>query len=226
MALITCKKCNHIYSSTAVSCPYCDTENTSHASIQLNDNRKDVRSAVIGFCLLGLLLFILFFGNSNEDNPGGTNPAQESANDANTSAVTDAKSSCSSADCPVGTAAVTRSTAQEPFYTCKSGELAEYTNYVLNLPDAQTQPEVFSRKLSDTTGVPQVEASDKSILEKYRANAGVSTFEEALSKCYKGIANMNVLVLDDPKDGSSIYVASEENQEEKFWLPKARLEPR
>ena len=96
----------------------------------------------------------------------------------------------------------------------------------MNITDAQTQPEEFTRKLSDASAVPQIETGDKSTLDRYRANAGVSTFEEALSKCYKGIANMNVVVQDDPKSGSSIYVASEENQEEKFWLPKARLEPR
>ena len=60
-------------------------------------------------------------------------------------------------------------------------------------------------------------------MEKYRAKAGAASFEDAISKCYRGLGNMNVVVLYSPSDSGSIYVAAADDQENKFWMPKARL---
>jgi hypothetical protein len=83
---------------------------------------------------------------------------------------------------------------------------------------AGNQPEI-----SRQTGEPVMQGDEKLLLDKYRAKAGVATFEEALAKCYRGEGNLKVLVLNNPKDSDSIYVSTEANQDNKFWLPKARL---
>ena len=131
--------------------------------------------------------------------------------------------SCTASNCLTGTRAMTSSSQQEPYYTCKSRELSDYANYVMELMLAQVNFAGASPKITSKTGEPDVTKSQQLILDDYRAKAGVSTFEGALSKCYRGIGNMRVTVLDNPKDSNSIYVRSESNPNEKFWLPRAKL---
>ena len=141
----------------------------------------------------------------------------------NTVAVAETPQNCLAAACPAGTKAVTDTAQQKPYYTCKSSEFSDYANYVLNVMVAKAQLVGTPPQVSPKTGEPVVEGKEKSNIEKYRANAGITTFEEAIAKCYKGIGRQNVIVLYYPADSDSIYVAAEDNQEDKFWLPKARL---
>ena len=113
---------------------------------------------------------------------------------------------------------------QEPFYSCKSNELSEYANYVLSVMLKQVEFAGVPPEVSRKTGEPAVQGNDKILLDKYRAQAGVSSFEEAISKCYRGKEDVNVVVLYNPKDSNSIYVAAEEDPKNRFWLPKARLD--
>jgi hypothetical protein len=220
MALITCKKCKKIVDSSAESCPYCGEANPGGAQSDLSPRQEIIRFAGIGFFVLAVLLILLFLSSSKNDVSNGAG-----STDTNTSAgsVSPGESSCLSSDCPAGTKAVTYSTQQEPFYLCKSSELSEYANYVLSVMIKQARYAEIAPEISGKTGEPAVQGDDKLLLDKYRAKAGVSSFEQALSKCYRGRRNLKVVVLYSPTDSSSIYVAAEEDQENKLWLPKARL---
>ncbi len=206
MALTVCKKCNKILSAGVKSCPYCGA--VISQDIQFNLSAKDIRNTVVGLLLLCLLVFFLVM------NIFGKNTAKVDAPPLQT---------CQAAECPGGTPAVTLSARQESYYTCKSGELSDYANYVLSLMRAQAGFTGISPKLSSQTGEPEVQGSELLRLDQYRKNAGVTSFDEALSKCYRGKGRLKVIVLFNPKQGDSIYVREEENQGNKFWLPKAKL---
>lgn len=210
MPLTTCKKCAKICSSSDAICPYCGAA-ISQRSTDVSDDEKqgNFRIAVFGFFIGFFLLFALFFMLLQ-------NNFKKNAVDAGS------QQSCQSAACPAGTKAVTNSA--QPYYTCKSSEFSNYANYVLNVMLAQAQIAGVTPEISGKTGEPVVQGKEKSILDTYRANAGVATFEEAIAKCYKGIGRQNVTVLYDPADNDSLYVAAEDNQENKFWMPKARLQ--
>lgn len=212
MALITCKKCKKIVASTAKSCPYCGEANPGEASDYSSLKQVNPRNAVIVFLIFFLLIILLFQWTSK--------PA---VSDAHGDSASPIKSSCLSSECPAGTKAVTYTTQQEPFYQCKSSELSEYANFVLGVMLKQVRYADIAPEISGKTGEPAVQGDDKLLLDKYRAKAGVSSFEEALSKCYRGIGNLKVAVLYSPTDSNSIYVAAEDDQENKFWLPKSRL---
>jgi hypothetical protein len=212
MPLITCKKCKKIVTAGAESCPYCGEANPGDTRIDLSSKQVNLRNAGIGFFILTLLIILLFQWSSKND-----------VSDAHGDSVSPIKSSCLSSECPAGTQAVTYTTQQEPFYVCKSSELSEYANYVLSLMIKLDRYGEIAPEISGKTGEPVAHGDDKLLLDKYRAKAGVSSFEEAISKCYRGGGNLKVVVLYSLKDSNSIYVAPEEDRENKFWLPKARL---
>jgi hypothetical protein len=211
MPLTTCKKCAKICSSSDATCPYCGAALSQHSLVVSDDEKQgNFRIAVFGFFIGFFLLFALVFmllQNNLKRNSVDAGSTQ----------------SCQSVVCPAGTKAVTDTALQKPYYTCKSQEFSDYANYVLNVMLAQTQFAGVTPEISGKTGEPVVQGKEKSILDTYRANAGVSTFEEAIAKCYKGIGRQTVIVLYNPAQGDSLYVAAEENQADKFWLPKARL---
>ena len=212
MALIICKKCKKIVASTAESCPYCGEANPGEAANGSGSIQVNLRNAVIAFLIIVLLVILLFQWSSK--------PA---ASDTHGDSAASIKSSCLSKECPAGTKAVTYTTQQEPFYQCKSGELSEYANFVLGVMIKQVRYADIAPVISGKTGEPAVQGDDKLLLDKYRAKAGVASFEEALSKCYRGVGNLKVAVLYSPAASNSIYVAAEDDRENKFWLPKARL---
>lgn len=205
MPLTVCKKCEKIFSSENQICPYCGAAAARH--VPSIEKQTDIRNAAIGFALLMLLAFMLILGNARKD-------------DAHVVLL----KSCLISACPAGTKGVTSSSQQEPYYTCKSGELSDYANYVLGVMLAQADLAGVSPKITSKTGEPDVPQNQQPILDGYRTRAGVSSFEEALSKCYRGRGHLKVTVLDSTTGGNSIYVRSEENQKDKFWLPKAKLD--
>ena len=81
-----------------------------------------MRNAVIVFCVLFLLIVFLFQWVSKKD-----------VSRANGESGAPGSSSCLTSGCTTGTKAVTHTTQQEPFYLCKSNELSEYANFVLDL---------------------------------------------------------------------------------------------
>lgn len=206
MTLTTCKKCAKIFTSGAASCPYCGAV-ISQCTADPGEIQGDFRTAVIGFFLGFFLLFTLIFTLMPK-------PAKNTA--------ADPSRNCLSAVCPAETKAVTDT--NQPYYNCKSGELSDYANYVLSVLIAQEQSAGIAPEITAKTGEPVVQGKEKTLLDKYRANAGVSSFEDAIAKCYRGVGNLRVVVLYNPVESSnSIYVSSEENPQDKFWLPKDRL---
>ena len=62
------------------------------------------------------------------------------------------------------------------------------------------------------------------MLDSLRKRAGVATFDQAVSICTKGTGRIQVVVLNNPKDSNTIYVAT--NNKKTFWLPKTSLDKR
>lgn len=216
MALISCKKCNHIYDSQARSCPYCGAaaRNTEkEVSIDKYRRIRNISIVVFSLALLAIMLFI---------NAGKNETGKQELKNANVD--TPLKPSCMIADCPSGTKAVTRATQQDPFYTCKTNDLSEYANLVLSIMVAHSQSPGLVPKISRATGEPIVAENEQSLMDRYRGKANVTSFEQAIAKCYKGRANLNVVVIYAPPDSGSLLAAPEDNPEDKFWLPKARLD--
>ncbi len=215
MALTTCKRCNKIFYSDAESCPYFGEANPGNAPIDLGAKLGNIRNIAIGLLVLALLAVVLVQCSIKNDESNANAPVDSAS---------PIKATCLSSECPAGTKAVTYTTQQNPFYYCKSNELSDYANYVLNLMLRQAEFAGNPPDVSRKTGEPVVQGDDKILLDKYRTQAGVSSFEEAISKCYRGEGNVKVLVLYNPKESNSIYVAAEENPKDRFWLPKARLD--
>ena len=214
MPLLVCKKCKKLITSNVEPCPYCGEVNDQQPRRDLSPKAFSIRSAGIGFFLLAVLL-ILFYQLTSSGTR--TIPASATA----TASVAQARPSCLSSECATGTRAVIETSPQDPFYLCKTDGLSEYANFVLNLMLKQDRYAdiVPSTRFNELA----VQGSEKSLMEKYRAKAGVASFEDAISKCYRGLGGVNVVVLYSPSDSGSIYVAAADNQENKFWMPKARL---
>jgi len=213
MSLITCKKCKKIVASGSEPCPYCGEPDPGGTHTHLILNEGDSRSVWMGFVMLALLIVLLVqwaFRNSNPESVDGANPVS-------------VNNDCMTAECPAGTKAVAIATRMQPFYSCKSGELSEYTNEVLSVMINQVRDTGSAPEISSKTGEPVVQGKDKATLDQYRAKAHVSSFEEAISRCYRGRGQQKVVVLYSPSESRSIYVAAEEDQKNKFWLPKSRL---
>lgn len=210
MPLTTCKKCHKIFTSGVAVCPYCGAKISPDTSGDPDKKPLNVRNLAIGILLLAA---IFVFNRLQND---GTRLHQDLSD---TSSLDNKPlQSCLLASCPAGARAVTHTTQQKPYYTCKSAELSDYANFVLNVMLNQMQAG-GTPKISAKTGEPEVSGNDQVKLDRYRTNAGVSSFEEALSRCYKG-RELKVVVLYDLKDSGSVYVSAGENQDDKFWLPK------
>lgn len=209
MTLTTCKKCGKIFPSDAMSCPYCGATMANITNGDKDATNQYTGGLGIGFFLLVALFLILAVSNSKNTD---VNRAPEK--------------NCQLYECGAGSLAITDTPKQKPYYTCKSEALSNYSNYVLDVMFANVQFTGFPPKVSNKTGEPDVQGEEKKLLGEYRTLAGVSTFEEAISQCYKGVGNTKVIVLYNPKKSNSIYVYPESNQEDKFWLPKVRLNKR
>ena len=129
-------------------------------------------------------------------------------------------STCSIVDCVAGTQVVTHTSKSEPFYSCGTRELAEYTNTVLSFLVMQKMLGAGMPNISDKTGEPEYEGESKLLLDTLRTKAGVSTFDEALARCKVGVNRMKVMVLNDPKDSVVMWVGTTSDKQT-FWMPKS-----
>ena len=130
------------------------------------------------------------------------------------------ESTCSITECGAGTQVVTHATKSEPFYSCSTRELAEYTNTVLGLLVMQKMLGAGMPNISDKTGDPEYEGESKLLIDTLRKKAGVSTFDEALAKCKIGLNRVKGMVLNNPKDSVVMWVGSTVNKQT-FWMPKS-----
>ncbi|MDX8380447.1 MAG: hypothetical protein R8K48_10510 [Gallionella sp.] len=209
MVLKNCKKCNKIFTSDAKSCPYCGDETTRSTP----DDAKKMGLKQVGVVFIIILVFYSLKHQDGVPHEGAVMTAAQTQ-----------RESCISAQCPVGTKAVTQTVLQQPYFTCKTGELSDYANFVLSVMQDQLQSDGYSPEISADTGEPVVQGRDLIRLDRYRARAGVSSFEEAIAQCYKGIGGLKVVVLSNPMKSASIYVREEDNVNNKFWLSKAALD--
>ena len=211
MSLLVCKKCKKLITSTAEPCPYCGEINDAGQQRGVSPGIVSVKSVGIGFFAVVVLLIFFFQLTS-----GGTRavPAAVGPN-------VQTEPSCLSSECPTGIRALTNTSPQDAFYLCKTEGLSEYANFVLNLMLKQDRYAeiVPSTRFNELA----VQGDEKALMEKYRAKAGAASFEDAISKCYRGLDAVSVLVLYSPSNSGSIYVAAADNQDNKFWMPKARL---
>lgn len=221
MSLLICRKCKKIITSDTEPCPYCGEADPGGHQVESEPAEPQAGLMSMGLVLFvfAALLILVFEWFSNNDRSNGSGQGTDNYGAANSSSQT----SCLASECAAGTRTVTRASIQEPFYLCKSVELSEYANFVLSVMVKQASFADVAPEVSTKTGEPMAQGDDKLLLDKYRAKAGVSTFEQAISKCYRGRGNLNLVVLYSPKDSNSIYVAAEKNQEDKYWLPKAHL---
>jgi hypothetical protein len=75
--------------------------------------------------------------------------------------------------------------------------------------------------VSPETGEPQYTGQTKDMIDNWRASAKVATFDEATSKCSKGKNKVQVLVMNSPESGLSVWVADQ--KQNTFWLPRGHL---
>lgn len=136
----------------------------------------------------------------------------------------DLQDSCAVKACPAGMAGVTYATKAEPFYACPTAELAEYTNFVLGIA-AMGAAMGSMPNVSPVTGEPEMEGTTKGMMGMFRERAGVKTFDQAVAQCFPGKGKKKVVVANNPKDGTVIWVSSD-NPKMMFWIPKASLDPK
>jgi hypothetical protein len=103
-------------------------------------------------------------------------------------------------------------------------ELAEYTNAVVGVVSMQA---MFGSmpNISPATGEPETTGETKAMLDMLRSRAKIRSFDQATASCSRGKTGVKVLVANNPKDNSVIWVSTEKANE-MFWMPKAHLDLR
>lgn len=142
-----------------------------------------------------------------------------------------AAKSCLANECPAGSKAVTYAAKAEPYYACPTRELATYSNFVLGLLAMHVSLGGGMPNISDRTGEPEYPDvggkpnETRLILTSLRQKAGVSTFDQAVSRCVQGRNGTRVVVMNNPQDETVIWV-TDEAKKAAFWMPKAHLDRR
>lgn len=129
---------------------------------------------------------------------------------------------CSIIACGAGTKAVTYAKKGDPYYSCPSYELSEYTNSVLGFVAISRQLSGRFPKINPVTGEPVLGGDTKAMLDMLRNNAKVRTFDQAVSYCSKGKNKLAVTVVSNPIDSLSMRVSDEGNNQ--FWMPKSHVD--
>lgn len=129
---------------------------------------------------------------------------------------------CSIIACGAGTKAVTYAKKDDPYYSCPSYELSEYTNSVLGFVAVSYRLSGQFPKISPVTGEPVFSGDAKAMLDMLRNNAKVRTFDQAVSYCSQGKNKLSVTVVSNPADSLSMRVSDKGNNQ--FWMPKSHLD--
>ncbi|OIN44509.1 hypothetical protein [Pseudomonas costantinii] len=133
--------------------------------------------------------------------------------------------SCSVVSCNAGDKATTHiEDVGSHYFACPTKEISEYVNFVWALVYTSYQMTGSLPNISPKTGEPEYEGQSKSMIDSLRSQAGVSTYDQAQGQCAKGRNKIQVMVMNNPKDSLSIWVADKNNKA--FWMPKAFLNKR
>ncbi len=136
----------------------------------------------------------------------------------------DMSKTCLVQECAPGSKAVTFSAKDDYYFSCPTSELSEYTNTVLGLISVSSQIGGKLPNISPVTGEPEFQGETKDLVDSLRLATGVSTYDQALAQCARGTNKKSVMVMNNPKDGGSIWVAGQDQKP--FWMPKGFLSKR
>jgi hypothetical protein len=227
MALQKCHECGNDVSSEAKSCPKCG------AAVKSKSNAFKV---VIGV-LLVLCAFAYSLSDDKKDNkkaemsestqPSMLSPAPIVTNDVTPVETTNAQTGidpaetrCNIIECASGMKIKTYAKKDDPFYACETRALSDYTNYVIGIAAITVALTGHLPNVSQDTGDIEQTGKSKIVLDNLRSSAGVASFDEAMIHCKNGKNSTQLMVINNPKDGVSLW-ASNEKTKELFWIPKA-----
>lgn len=126
---------------------------------------------------------------------------------------------CNIAECFAGSKVVTYAKKGDGYFACPTAELADYTNYVRGLVGMVYGLTGRMPNISPVTGDPEQTGKSKELLDALRSLAKVRTFDQAAALCKEGRGAVKATVLNNPKDGMSIWVGDAKT-DSAFWMPK------
>lgn len=133
----------------------------------------------------------------------------------------DMNKSCMNIGCSAGDKAVTYAQKDDTYYACPTRELSDYVNGVMGFVSITYGMTGKMPNVSPKTGEPEYKDQTKAMIDGWRSDAGVSTFDEAVNKCSNGKNKIQVVVMNSPDSGLSVWVADQKKNT--FWLPRGHL---
>ncbi|KAF1004103.1 MAG: hypothetical protein GAK36_00128 [Pseudomonas sp.] len=133
----------------------------------------------------------------------------------------DLSKSCTAVDCSAGTKAVTYAQKDDAYHACPTLELSDYVNGVVGFVSMTYGMTGKMPNVSPKTGEPEYAGETKDMIDNWRSAAKVSSFDEATAKCSKGKDKVQVIVMNSPEGGLSVWVADQ--KQNTFWLPRGHL---
>ncbi|HWT68082.1 MAG TPA: hypothetical protein VN214_03100 [Pseudomonas sp.] len=133
----------------------------------------------------------------------------------------DMSKSCTAVDCSAGAKAVTYAQKDDAYYACPTFELSDYVNGVMGFVSMTYGVTGKLPNVSPKTGEPEYTGQTKDMIDSWRTAANVSTFDEGIAKCSEGKNKVQVIVMNSPDSGLSVWVADQ--KQNTFWLPRGHL---
>lgn len=138
-----------------------------------------------------------------------------------TASAVDMSKSCTAVDCSAGSKAVTYTQKDDSYYACPTFELSDYVNGVMGFVSMTYTVTGKFPNVAPKTGEPEFTGQTKDMIDYWRTAANVSTLDEATAKCREGKNKVQVIVMNSPEVGLSVWVADQ--KQNTFWLPRAHL---
>jgi hypothetical protein len=138
-----------------------------------------------------------------------------------TANAVDMSKSCTAVDCAAGTKALTYAQKEDSYYACPTFELSDYVNGTMGFVSMTYGITGKLPNVSPKTGEPQYTGQTKDMIDNWRTAAKVSTFDQAIAKCRVGKNKVQVIVMNSPESGLSVWVADQ--KQNTFWLPRGHL---
>lgn len=141
----------------------------------------------------------------------------------------DGSKSCARNSCAVGETVTTYATKSEQYYACPTKELADYTTFILGTIAAQYELTGTLPNISQKTGEPEYLDDSRGpnmtrrIIERFRNQAHVATFDQAVAQCSPGRGKTRVMVMNVPAESTSVWVV-ESKTKKSYWMPRSNLD--